>query len=195
MSLFKSFSRLHLVAVSALALASTPALADSQIYTFDPTHTAITWHINHFDFSKPSGKFMDVEGTVAIDEANPAASKVEVTIPLAKVNTGVPKLDEHLQGKDFFNTAAHPVATFVSTHVDLTGKETAKVTGDLTLNGVTKPVVLDVKLNKLGPNLFKKQTAGFSATTTLKRSDFEITTYLPGLGDDITIDIESEANL
>lgn len=186
-----------LAAAFMLALSSgtaSQAMA-ADTYKLDASHTAITWHISHFDFSRPSGKFMNVDGTVQLDEKNPAKSAVNVTIQVADINTGVAKLDEHLKSKDFFDTETFPTATFVSKSVKLTGKNTAKVMGDLTLHGVTKPVTLDVKLNKLADNMFKKHTAGFSATTTIKRSDFGIVTYLPGLGDTVQIDIESEANL
>lgn len=174
---------------------STMALAEAQTYKMDPTHTAITFHINHFGFSTPSGKFMNVDGTVTLDEENPANSKVEVTIPVDMIDTGVPALDDHLKTADFFDVEQFPTAKFVSTKVDVTGEKTAKVAGNLTIHGVTKPATLDVTLNQIAENMFKKQTAGFTASTTIKRSDFGMTTYLPGLADEVKIDIESEANL
>lgn len=177
-----------------LALAAAPVQA-AAIYKLDPNHTAIVWHISHFGFSTPSGKFMNVDGTVTLDEKNPAASSVNVTIPLDKVDTGVPKLDEHLKTKDFFDVATYPTATFASDKVVMTGKKTADVHGKLALHGVTKPVTLKVRLNKAGENMFKLQTAGFTASATIKRSDFGMTTYLPGLGDEVTLAIEAEANL
>lgn len=189
----KLFSPLLLTTFLSLSL-TNPALA-ATTYKLDASHTAITFHISHFGFSSPSGKFMNVDGTLELDESNPAASKVSVTIPIDKVDTGVAKLDEHLQSKDFFDVATYPIATFTSTKVDVTGKETAVVHGNLTLHGVTKPVDLNVRLNKTGENMFKKQTAGFSAAAVIKRSDFGITTYLPGLGDEVRLDIESEANV
>lgn len=192
---------LHPKTLTALAFGTamlfsqiSPASA-ADTYTLDPAHTAVTFHINHFGFSNPSGKFMNADGTVTLDQATPANSKVEVTIPVADVNTGVPKLDEHLKTKDFFDVETYPSAKFVSTSVDVTGKDTAIVHGDLTLHGVTKPVDLNVRLNQVGQNMFQKQTAGFSATATIKRSDFGISTYLPGLADEVRLDIESEANM
>ncbi len=178
-----------------LIATSFGAQAAPQTYKLDPTHTAITWHVSHFGFSTPSGKFMNVDGTLVLDEANPAASSVKVEIKVADGKSGVTKLDDHLAGPEFFDVAKFPTATFTSTKVELTGKDTAKVTGDLTIHGITKPATLDVKLNKIGENFMKVPTAGFTASTTLKRSDFGMTTYLPGLADDVKIDIESEANI
>ena len=138
---------------------------------------------------------MNMEGEIIIDEDAPEASSVSVTIPIDMINTGVPDLDKHLKGADFFNVEEFPTATFKSDTVELTGEKTAKVTGMLTLLGVTKPVVLDVTLNQIAENMFGKQTAGFEASATILRSDFGMTTYLPGLGDEITLEIDSEANL
>lgn len=185
----------RIVLGSALVIGmAAPAMA-ADTYKLDPSHTAITWHVNHFGFSNPSGKFMNVDGTLVLDKDKPANSKVEVTIPVGNIDSGIAKLDEHLKSKDFFDVDAFPTATYTSTKVDVTGKDTAVVHGNLTLHGVTKPVDLSVHLNQMGQNMFKKETAGFSATATIKRSDFGITTYAPALGDDIKLDIESEANM
>lgn len=182
--------------LSALLLIATPtAFAAPETYTLDPDHTAIQFQIDHFGFSAPTGKFMNVSGTLVLDEDAPADSKVELTIPVTKVSSGVPALDEHLQKPDFFDTATYPDAHFVSTAVELTGETTALVTGDLTLRGITKPVVLSVELNQIGNNFMGVKTAGFSATTSLNRSEFGMEAYLPGLGDLVTLTIESEANL
>ncbi|MBV8061826.1 MAG: YceI family protein [Alphaproteobacteria bacterium] len=171
---------------------AAPTLADT--YNFDASHTAVTWHINHFGFSNPSGKFMSAKGALALDEKTPDNSKVELDIDVTAINTGVAKLDEHLKTKDFFDVAQFPTAHFVSTKVEQTGADTATVTGDLTLHGVTKPITLAVHLNKIGQNMMGKKTAGFTASGKLKRSDFGMTTYIPNLGDEVTIDIEAEAN-
>lgn len=182
-------------AVGAFAFAAPISAQAAETYKLDASHTGITWHVSHFGFSTPSGKFMSVDGEVTLDEANPAMSSVKVTIDVNGINSGVPKLDDHLKAADFLDVAKFPTATFISKKVELTGKDTAKVEGDLTLHGVTKPVVLDVKLNKIGENMGKLKTAGFTASTTIKRSEFGITTYVPNLGDDVKIDIESEANV
>jgi polyisoprenoid-binding protein YceI len=182
-----------ILSTSLLVSLATPALA-ADTYKLDPMHTAIVFHVNHFGFSSPSGKFMNVDGSVMLDQKNPAASKVNVTIPIATIATDVAKLDEHLKSKDFFDAATYPTATFVSTKVDVTGKDTAIVHGTLTLHGISKPVDLNVRLNKIGENIMKKPTAGFSAVAVIKRSDFGITLYAPALSDEVQLDIESEAN-
>lgn len=189
--------RTTLRTLALTAMVSTFAISAhaADTYKLDPSHTAITWHVNHFGFSTPSGKFMSADGEITLDEANPSASSVNVTIDVAGINSGVAKLDEHLKTPDFLDVAKFPTATFKSTKVTPTGKDTAKVVGDLTLHGVTKPVTLDVKLNKVGENMMKLKTAGFTASTTFKRSEFGITTYVPNLGDDVKIEIESEANI
>lgn len=186
---------LRSLALTALVSGFALSAQAADTYTLDSSHTAVTWHVSHFGFSTPSGKFMSATGEVTLDEANPAASSLKVSIDVTQMNSGVPKLDEHLKTPDFFDVAKYPTATFVSKKVEVTGKDTAKVTGDFTLRGVTKPLTLDVKLNKIGENMMKLKTAGFTASTTIKRSDFGMTTYVPNLGDDIKIDIESEANI
>ncbi len=166
----------------------------AETYTIDPSHTAVIWHISHFGFSHPTGKWM-VSGTILFDEAHPDKSTVEVTIPVNAITTGDPELDKHLNAPLFFDTEKFPTATFVSNKIDLTGKESAKIYGTLTLHGVAKPVTLTVKLNKMGPNpLSHLQSMGLTGSTTIKRSDFGIVALLPGLGDDVTIEIELEAN-
>lgn len=161
--------------------------------TFDPQHTYVLWHINHFGFSDQSGKWY-ASGTLLLDKKNMKNTKLDVTININDVITGIPELDAHLKGESFFNTNEYPTATFVSDKVILTGKNTAKVNGMLTLHGETKPVTLNVKLNKEGVNpISQKQTFGFSATTKIKRTDFGLKAYVPGLSDNVDIEINSEA--
>lgn len=163
-------------------------------YNLDPMHTYVEWHISHFGFSAPSGKWMVKSGTLELNKAKPQNSKVSATIQVDTLATGLSELDEHLKAPLFFNVAKFPTATFVSNEVKLTGKNSAKVSGILTLHGVSKPVVLNVKLNKEGVNpVSDKQSVGFSATTQIKRSEFGMTAYTPGLGDDVKIEIQSEA--
>jgi polyisoprenoid-binding protein YceI len=168
-------------------------------YVADPGHTLVVWEVDHFGFSKYSGLFGDVAGTLVLDPANPAASKVEVTIPVAKVTTASAGLTGHLLragkdgGKPDFFGAAPADATFVSTSVvvDDDGDE-AKVTGNLTLNGVTKPVTLDVDFHGAGTNPYnKKATVGFEAEGKIKRSDFGIAYGIPAVSDEVELEIHA----
>lgn len=162
-------------------------------FKLDPEHSYVLWHIDHFGFSSPSGKWF-VQGSLTLDKDKPQHDKVDITIDIASLDTGLKELDDHLKGKLFFDSAQYPKATFVSTKVTPTGKKSAKVEGLLTVHGVSKPVTLNVKLNKVGDNpITNKMTAGFSATTTIKRSDFGIKTLLPGIGDEVVLTIEAEA--
>lgn len=186
---------LGLLAVSAFLTFAPLSAQAVDTYTFDPNHTTVIWNIEHLGFSSPHGLFPQIEGTLTLDEVAPQNSKVDVTIPTAKLATGIPKFDDHLKSKDFFDTEKFPDAKFVSTKIEKTGDKTAKITGDLTLLGVTKPVTFDVTLNKKGPHpMNKKETVGFSGKTTIKRSDFGIKYGLPNVGDDVNLVIEAEAS-
>lgn len=182
------------VATLFLLSLSSLSFAAAEIYKLDPAHSYVQWHISHFGFSYPSGKWM-ASGTLSLDEAKPSDSKVNASIHIADLITGIPELDKHLKSPNFFDVDKYPDATFVSDKVVMTGKDSAKVTGTLTLHGVSKPITLSVKLNKAGINpINDKMTAGFTATATLLRSDFGITSYLPGLGDEVKLDIQAESN-
>ncbi len=167
--------------------------AAGENYTLDPMHTAVVWHINHFGFSNPSGKWM-ASGNLVLDAAQPNNSKVDAVIQLNDIVTGIPELDNHLRGPLFFDVKKFPTAKFVSDKVEKTGKVTALVYGTLTLHGISKPVKLLVMLNKIGKNpVSDKDSVGFTAVTKIKRSDFGIVAYLPGLSDEVTINIDAEA--
>jgi polyisoprenoid-binding protein YceI len=178
--------------VMAVSLA-VPAQANEP-FVLDETHADVGFRVSHFGLSDTLGRFNDVEGVVLIDRDNPAGSSVDVTIAAASLDTNHGKRDEHLRGGDFFNVAEHPTITFKSTSVELTGTDIAKVTGDFTMLGVTKPVVLDVKLNALMPHplpqMNGREVAGFSATTTIKRSEFGMDTFVPAIGDDVGVTLE-----
>ncbi len=184
----------RLVLASALAVAAAPAWAAT--YTLDPSHTQVVFSWSHFGYSHPTAQFGKIEGTLDFDAAAPTKSKVEVSIDINSLNTNVPDLDAHLKKADFFDAAKFPQATFRSTKVEA-GKDAKhlKVTGDLTLHGVTKPVVLEVTVNKVGPHpMSKKPSVGFDASGMLKRSDFGMGAYVPNVGDDITLRITTEAS-
>lgn len=185
---------LSLLALSTFMLAAVPAQAAPETYILDPQHTNIVWHANHFGFSNPSGRFTETEGTLILDEEAPEASQISVTINPASIMTGIPDFDKHLKSADFLHVEEHGTATFISDNVEVTSEDAAKVHGNLTLLGVTKPVVLDVTLNKIGENpMDQTKTAGFSGSTTIKRSDFGIDYALPGVSDEVQIDLEVEA--
>lgn len=175
-------------------MTAAPTVFALDHYIIDPSHTFVNWQVSHFGYSSPTGKWY-ATGTLDLDKDKPQDSKVNVTIDVASMVTGISKLDEHLRSEEFFDTAKYPTATFVSDKVTLTGKESANVEGMLTVRGITKPVTLKVKLNKhdVSP-LSSKMTAGFSATAEIKRSDFGMKAFLPGLGDNVKLMIEVEAN-
>lgn len=181
--------------IATPALAQTPPTRDpAQIqagtYAVDPAHTQVGWRVSHMGFSNYAGGFSDVSGSLVLDPKNPAASKLSVKIPVASVTTTSTKLTDELKGDQWLDAAKFPDMTFVSTKVAPAGKDHAKVTGDLTLHGVTKPVTLDVTLVGAGVNpLSKKYTVGFEATGTLKRSEFGVKTYVPLIGDELHLTI------
>ncbi|MCX5469085.1 YceI family protein [Acinetobacter nematophilus] len=182
----------------ALAVASvaTLSVAKPVDYKIDPTHTATVFTWNHFGFSTPSANFSDIQGTISVDNAKPADSSVNVTIPLSSLNTNVKALDEHLKNPDFFDAEKYPNITFKSTKVQALGKNKYKITGNLTVKDVTKPVVLDAVLNKQGEHpMTKAQSIGFNATTSFNRSAFGVGAYVPNVGDKITVNITTEASI
>ncbi len=177
----------------ALVFGASAAFAADR-YEFDPNHRNVRFTFNHFGFSNISASFEDVQGHITLDSADLSKSTVEVTIPIASVHSGVPKFDEHLKSPDFFDVAKYPNATFKSTKVEKVSDDKLKVTGDLTIHGVTKPATLDVTVNKLGEHpMAKKAWAGFDARTTLKRSDFGVDSYAPNVSDEVEVEISVEA--
>ena len=180
-------------AVTSIATISVAKPVD---YMIDPTHTATVFTWNHFGFSTPSANFSDIQGTISVDNAKPANSAVNVTIPLSSLNTNVKALDEHLKNADFFDAEKYPNITFKSTKVQAVGNNKYKITGNLTVKNVTKPVVLDAVLNKQGVHpMTKAESIGFNATTSFDRSAFGVGAYVPNVGDKITVNITTEASV
>lgn len=176
-----------------IALFWLPTFTLAQEYTIDPNHSYVTWTVDHFGYSKITGKAF-AEGKIIFDAKNPNDSKMDININMANMTTGIKALDEHLQSKDFFELNQYPTATFKSVKVLMTGKNTATVTGTLTIHGVSKPLVLQAKLNKQGEHpLSHKQAIGFSAKGTLNRSDFGLKAYAPAVSDKVDLDITGEA--
>lgn len=182
----------RLAFTALLALAAAPLYATT--YTIEPDYTQGVFRWNHLGFSNPAAQVSQGQGTLEFDPANPLRASVTVTIPLSSLNTGVPALDEHLRSEDFFEVAKFPTATFRSTQVEPgSGKDRLKVTGELNLHGVTKPVTLDVIVLKVGSNpRTDLPTVGFEATATLKRSDFGLGAFVPQVSDEIELHLTSQ---
>lgn len=189
-------SRLLATAILGLALASASALvfAAPVTYRIDPTHTDVIASWSHFGFSNPIAHFGDVDGTITYDPENVGQSSVNVTIPLSGMESHVARFNEHLRGSDFFDAEKYPVFTFASTGVEAAGSDKLRVSGDLTVHGVSRPVVMDVTINKVGVQpMAKRPAAGFDATTTIKRSDFGLDKFAPNVSDEVQIRITTEA--
>jgi polyisoprenoid-binding protein YceI len=183
---------------SAALLAAAPfaaAPARAADYTIDPTHTHIVFLVSHLGFSNMIGLFTDMAGSFSFDPASVPASKVSVGIKTASLSTNFLPRDADLKGADWFNVTEFPDMKFVGTGYNKTDEHVGTVTGNLTLLGVTKPVTLNVTFNHAGMSpASKKNTAGFSATGKFKRSDFGMKTFLPYIGDDVSVIIEVEGN-
>jgi polyisoprenoid-binding protein YceI len=179
-----------------VASVATLSIAKPVAYQIDPGHSATVFSWSHFGFSTPSANFSDIQGTINVDNEKPANSSVNVNIPVSSINTNVKALDDHIKTAEFFDAAKYPNITFKSTKVQALGKNKYKITGDLTVKGVTKPVVLDAVLNKQGVHpMTKLQTVGFNATTSFNRSAFGVGAYVPNVGDKITVNITTEASI
>ncbi|MEO0499561.1 MAG: YceI family protein [Pseudomonadota bacterium] len=160
-------------------------------YAVDPAHTLVNFTIGHLGISPFTGQFGNPAGTLTIDPADPSAASVDIVFPIADVSTTSARLDEHLQAEEFFDAANHPEGRFASTAITVDG-DRATITGDLTLRGVTKPVVLQATLYGAAENpLNQRKSLGFSATTEVMRSDFGINAYLPALADRVELNIEA----
>jgi polyisoprenoid-binding protein YceI len=183
--------RLSLAAAALLAAAPLYAVT----YTFEPEHTQGVVRWNHLGFANPTAQFNNVQGTLEFDQADPTRSSVRVTIPLTSMSTGVAGLNENFQSSDFFEYAKFPAATFKSSQVQKGATpDTLKVVGELSLHGITKPVALDVTINKVGTNPRNHvPTVGFEAMATLKRSDFGLGLFVPQVSDEVQVHITAEA--
>ncbi|MFI4918952.1 MAG: YceI family protein [Legionellales bacterium] len=187
--MIQTFFRILMI---TMLLINVPVHAAEKLI-LDEQHSYVLWKIGHLGFSIQSGKWY-VNGFVILDKEKPQNSKVEVSIDLSKIITGIPDLDNHLKGSLFFDVKKYPKASFISDKIEVLSQSSAKVTGVLNLHGVSKPVTLMVKLNKAGKNpINDKMTVGFTATTEFKRSDFGINTLLPDLNDKVDIEIGAEA--
>jgi polyisoprenoid-binding protein YceI len=191
---------MHLARLSAaIGIALAPfmggAAGAADKYALDPTHTFVVFKITDMGYAHIVGWFTGVAGQLTFDPADVTKSTLNVTIKTASIDTHFAQRNKDLMSPDFLNVAEFPEMTFKSTFVEKTGDKEGKVTGELTLLGVTKPVSMDVTFNKIAPNPFNKNTptAGFEAHTAIKRSDFGMKAEIPNIGDEIDISIDAQA--
>jgi polyisoprenoid-binding protein YceI len=176
---------------AALVLFSTAAYAEPTTYTYDPLHTQVLFGVNHMGYTTSHGRFNKFTGHFTLDPAAPEAATADISIDVNSLDMASDVWNEHVKEK-FLEPAKFPTIDFKSTSVKRTGDKTAALTGNLTLHGVTKPVTLNVTLNKIGPNpmMQTQEDAGFTLTGTIKRSDFGITAFIPMVSDEVALDIE-----
>ncbi len=191
--MIRKISTLALGVAMAASVTFSAAHAAADKYVLDKPHTQIVFIADHLGFSRSVGKFTDYTGGFIFDTVDPVKSSAEVTINTNSLELNDAKWNEHMKSADFFNVAKFPTMTFKSTKIEKTGDKAAKITGDLTLLGVTKPVTLDVTHNNSARHPFSgKFVSGFSATGKIKRSDFGMSYGLPAIGDEVTLMIEVE---
>ena len=181
---------------SLAVLAATltlPAAAESETFTIDPNHTFPSWEISHMGISTQRGRFDKTAGKITVDTAAKTGS-VEVTIDAASVDTGHPKLGEHLRSPDFLNVSAFPTLTFKSNEFAFDGEKVKSVKGELTVLGITQPVVLNAERFACGSHpLTKKKMCGAEFTAVIKRSDWGLKRGIPSVGDEMLLRINVEA--
>jgi polyisoprenoid-binding protein YceI len=179
-----------------LDLTSKPAEVRAGSYALDPAHGKITWSVSHMGFSTYVGQFTDVKADLRLDPANPTASRLTAEAKTGSARTLSDQLDAHLKTADFLDVARFPTATFKATGIRMTDADSAEITGNLTLRGVTKSIVIAADFNQAGTNpVDKHYTVGFDGEAKIKRSDFGINYGLPLLGDEVTLHFEAEFKL
>jgi polyisoprenoid-binding protein YceI len=186
-------------AIAIAMLIALPALAHADTWQIDPAHTNVEFTVRHMMISNVKGQFQKTTGTITINGNDPASATIDATIDASSVDTRVERRDTHLKSPDFLDVAKYPTITFKSTKVEADGSGKFKVTGDLTLHGVTKPVVLEVESSGAPVKVMGGLHAGASATTKINRSDFGLTwnkaleTGGVVVGDEVAISIDVEA--
>ena len=184
----------RLTAAALLAAVASTATAAPEAYVLDASHSQILFSYNHLGYSTTHGMFSGFDGEIAFDQEDPAASSVNISFPVMSMLTGWEQRFAHHMSGDFFGASEGDMITFASTGIAVTGDNTAMITGDLTMNGVTKSVVLDATMNQAGTHpMAEKPWAGFDATTSVLRSDFNVGNFAPFVGDEVQIMISIEA--
>ncbi|ADL55510.1 YceI family protein [Gallionella capsiferriformans] len=182
-----------IIALTLTSLLSSTAYAAPETYVIDSSHSMPRFEYSHFGYSLQLSRFDTITGKITIDRAEKSGS-VDVTIDAKSVNTGSTLFNSHIQGEDFFDTAKYPAITFKSSKVKFDGDKVAAVEGDLTVKGITKPVTLTVNSFLCMPHpMVKKEACGVTATTQVKRSDFNMGKYAPYVGDEVTLTIPVES--
>ncbi len=179
------------LALSLLLLVNSPAFA-AEILAIDSSHSAVTFSWSHFGISNPVARMERIEGKVLLDRTDMTKSSIAVTLPLDGLRTGNTFLDGRLKTDEFLDAARYPSITFISTKVERLGDNALRVTGDLFVHGVTKSIVLDTRINRIGDNPFrgsKAVVAGFDADVVLRRSDFGVSKYVPAVTDQLLVHI------
>ena len=180
---------------AALIAAPMAAQAEPEAYVLDASHSQILFSYDHLGYSTTWGMFSGFEGEIAFDQEDPANSSVTVSFPVRSMFTGWEARFNHFMSDDFFGASEDEMVTFTSTSIEVTGENTANITGDLTLNEITKPVTLSATLNQVSEHPMENQPwAGFDATTQILRSDFNVGNFAPFVSDEVDIQISIEAS-
>ena len=178
---------------SALALTTVAGAALPNQLQLDNSHTRVGFSVNHLGFSTTMGHFNDVKGVVNYDVKAPSKTNMSFTIATDSIDTNWDARDEHLKKAEFFNVAKYPTMTFKSTSVKFINPQQAKVTGDFTMLGQTKPLTLDVTLNKIANSpLTKEPVIGFRATGNIDRAAYGMTAFADGITTNVPIQIDGE---
>jgi polyisoprenoid-binding protein YceI len=180
--------------ILSLALLFTSLSATcAETLPIDPSHTAVIFSWNHRGFSHPIARFEKISGNVFLDRSDMTKSSVSVTLPLDGLRTGDDVLNKRLKGAEFLDASTYPAITFRSTKVETVRNNALRLTGDLSVHGITKSVALDVTINRISSSSDNKVTAGFDADVMLRRSDFGVGRYVPMTGDELSVHLTLEA--
>jgi polyisoprenoid-binding protein YceI len=180
----------------AAAFDSNPSAVRAGTYALDSDHGKITWSVSHFGLSRYQGQFVGVTGRLTLDPKAPEQATLQITVPLDRVGTFHAGLDAHLRNADFFDVPNHPTATFASTRIERLGERQARVHGNLTLRGVTKPVTFVGTFNTAGVHpVTRRYTIGFDGEATVRRTEFGVSYGVPAVSDEVQLALGVEFQL
>ncbi len=182
-----------LVIATLAAALTAPALA-AESYTVDSRHTYPMYELDHWGWSLQRGRFNETSGKITLDRESKTGT-VDITMKAASIDTGLAKWNEVMKSEEFFDAEKFPVITFKAAKIVFNGDKPGSVPGELTIKGITKPVTLEILRFGCGPNpVNKKEICGADSTATIKRSQFNITKYVPGIADDVKLMLNVEAS-